>query len=1001
MEFRILGPLEVVEGTERLDVGGTRQRITLANLLLDPNRVVTVDRLAEAIYGIALPPTARSQVQICISSLRRLFAAYGGADLITTQSRGYMIRVDEGRLDAQRFEALTLRARRARDAGDADQAVLAYREALALWRSEEALDGIESRPVQSAASRLTEERMTTNEDCLQLELDLGRHEQLIGELTQLVDRYPLRERLRGQLMLALYRADRRAEALQVYRLARQTMIEELGIEPNEQLQRLEHAILTADSSLDPPGKAAVISAEAPRAPSVTAVPFLLPSAIADFTGRRKQIDAIERELAIAEEDPTRFAVPIIIVAGKGGIGKTTVAVHAAHTVAGRYPDGRLFADLHGGGSRQVSPMHVLERFLRALGVPGSAMPESLEERAEMYRALLADRRTLVVLDDASGESQVLPLLPGTRTSAVIISSRSRLAGLAGALHVDIGVFDTDQSIEMLERIAGAERVRSEIESARALAELCGHLPLALRIAGARLAARPHWRIEQLVGRLADETRRLDELNHGDMGIRASLSLTYESVGEQARRLFRRLAILDSGVFSVWTGAALMDVPFFDAEELFDELADAQLIEATGGHGPYSAYRFHDLVRVYARECLAAEETSAERKAALGRALGGLLFLAEAAHRRAYGGDYVQIHSDAERWALPDKLTGALVADPFAWYEAERTLLVSGIRQAAHAGFIDLTWDLAVSAVTLFESRMYLDDWRETHAIALAATLQAGDVRGQAAMLYSQGTLKLTERRLAEASLDYEKALRLFAEVGDDTGTALVLQVMSLLDRVGGRFEQAMARARQALEIFTGTGDQVAAAYVLHNMAQVRMESGDSAGGESAGELLDQALDLSRQGGSRRVEAQVLHRMGHAHLASHEPDKAVEVFETALTMVRELGDTSGETYILNGLGVARLRQGEAAAAEDALHESVRLAVSTGDLLAEGRSLLALGEVAIARHDGERAVALCERALDIFRSISTPTFEERAVRLLEEARGMLAPAERMGETGELVG
>ncbi|GGL05568.1 SARP family transcriptional regulator [Sphaerisporangium melleum] len=1001
MEFRILGPLEVVAGTARVDIGGTRQRITLANLLLDANRVVTVDRLAEAIYGIDLPPTARAQVQICISSLRRTFAAHGQGDIISTQSRGYMIRVEEGRLDAQRFEALTLKARRVRDAGDLDQAVQAYREALALWRGAEALECIDSRPVQSAASRLTEERMTTNEDCVQLELDLGRHQELIGELTRLVEHYPLRERLRGQLMLALYRCDRRAEALQVYRLARETMIEELGIEPNEQLQRLEHAILTADASLDPPGRTPKTTVDAPAAPapSVVPVPFLLPRAIADFTGRTKQIDAIERELALADEDPGRFAVPVVIVAGKGGIGKTTVAVHAAHTVAERYPDGRLFADLHGGAARQVSAMHVLERFLRALGVPGGDMPEGLEERAEMYRALLADRKALIVLDDAASESQVQPLLPGTKTSAVIITSRSRLAGLPGAIHIDVGVFDTDQSIELLERIAGTERVQAEIEAAKALAELCGHLPLALRIAGARLAARPHWSIDQLVNRLTDETRRLDELNHGDMGIRASLSLTYESVGEDARRLFRRLAILDGGIFAAWAGAALMDVSFYDAEDLLDELADAHLIEAAGGHGVHSAYRLHDLVRMFARERLVAEESPVQRKAGLERVLGALLFLAESAHRSAYGADYARIRSDAPRWPLPERLTGELVADPFAWLERERPLLVSGIRQAAHAGFAAMSWDLAFAAVTLFESRVYLDDWRETHEVALAATRQASDVRGQAAMLYSRGSLRIAENRYPQARGDFDEAFRLFTEIGDDRGAALVMGNLAFLARMSGHVEDAAEQYRRALEIFTSTGDHVSCAYMLHNMAQLRLDASDP---EGASNLLAEALELSRKGGSRRVEAQVLYRMGHTYLAWNELVLATQVFQTALEMVRGISDEAGEAHILSGLGVARLRQGETALAEEALTESARLSGLGGDHFAEGRALLGLGELAVTRGDARHAVSCFEQALRIFQAIDTPTLEARALALLTEARGMLAgDAGRMGETGELVG
>ncbi|GII85175.1 SARP family transcriptional regulator [Sphaerisporangium siamense] len=1012
MEFRILGPLEVLAGTERLDIGGTRQRITLANLLLDANRVVTVDRLAEAIYGDHLPPTSRAQVQICISSLRRLFSAHGDPDVISTQSRGYIIRVADDAMDARRFEALTSLARRAREAGHLDEAVSRYREALALWRGE-ALEGIDGRPVQAAASRLNEERILTNEDCVQLELDLGRHQQLVGELNRLVEQYPLRERLRGQLMLALYRSGRRAEALRVYRLARETMIEELGIEPNEQLQRLEQAILTADDSLDAPPEAP-IPAEPPPAPAFP-VPGLLPNAIADFTGRGKQVDAIERELALAFEDAGRFAVPVIVITGKAGIGKTTVAVHAAHTVAQQFPFGQLFADLHGGGaSRQVSAMQVLERFLRALGVPGNSIPDGLEERAEMYRALLADRRTLVVLDDAAGESHVLPLLPGTRSSAVIITSRSRLAGLAGAIHIDMDIFDADQSIELLGRIAGVARVRSEPDAARALAELCGQLPLALRIAGARLSARPHWRVEQLVSRLEDETRRLDELNHGEMGIRASISLTYESVGEEARRLFRRLAIPDTGMFSVWIGAALLDRSFEHASDLFDELADAQLIEAAGG-GAHALYRFHDLIRVFARERLAAEETPAERKAALERVLRALLFLAEAAHRREYGGDYVQIHSDAPRRPLPARLVAELVAQPLPWYERERPLLVSGIRQAAQAGFTDLCWDLAISAVTLFESRAYLDDWRETHEIALAACRHAGDVRGQAAMLYSRGSLHITEKRFPEARRDFEQAIRLFTDIGDDQGTALVLRNIAFLERMSGRYEDAAAHYERALAMFTADGDQVGAAYVLHNLAQLRLETGDP---EGASSLLSEALALSREGGSRRVESQVLHRMGDTYLAWGEPALAAEIFDTALAMVRAIGDPVGEAYILNGLGLARLRRGETGRADEALRHAVGLALSTGDRLAEGRALLGLGELALARDDAGHAVAHLERALGIFRCIRTPTYEARALTMLdgaqaalrrqtlrdvgpEETSGALGRGDHLGEPGELVG
>nr|WP_246497343.1 BTAD domain-containing putative transcriptional regulator [Sphaerisporangium rubeum] len=959
-------------------MGGIRQQIVLAVLLLDAGRVVTIGRLMEAIYGDDHPTTARAQVQICISSLRRLFAANGSPDLIATQSLGYAIQVAPDQIDMQQFHILVRRARRAKETRNANEAIKHYRDALALWRGP-ALDGIDSRLVQSAASRLTEERIAAHEECVQLELDLGRHHELVGELNELVDEHPLRERLRGQLMTALYRSGRQAEALQVYRDARRTMIDELGIEPNERLQQLEHAILTSDESLDLPVAPPKVEPSAPL--TVPNVPGMLPTDIADFTGRTKQIDDIRQRLMLAGEERSRFAVPIVVIVGKPGVGKSTIAVHVSHRVGERFPDGQLFANLHGAASRPTGPMQVLERFLRVLGVPGTGIPDGLEERAEMYRALLADRRVLIVLDDAGSESQILPLLPGNPASGVIITSRSRLAGLAGATHVDVDTFDADQSVDLLTRIAGAERVRSEMEAAEALAELCGHLPLALRIAGARLSARQHWSIEQLVHRLEDETRRLDELKHGDMGIRASISLTYESAGADARRLFRLLTILDTQVFSAWVTAALLDRPLTDAQDLLDDLADAQLIETTGvGHGVHSQYRFHDLIRVFARERLAAEETPEERNAALARVLGGLLFLAEAAHRREYGGDYVQIHSSAPRWPLPQRLVDRLVASPLQWYERERSTLVSGIRQAAQAGFVELCWDLAISSVTLFESRVYLDDWRETHEIALATARQADDKRGQAAMLYSRGSLYITQQRFGDARGDFEAAVRLFRDIGDTQGVALVIRNIGFLDRVSGRFDDAEAHYRQALDIFRANGDQVASAYVLHNLAQLRLEFDDLPGAQR---LLAEALDLSRSSGSRRVEAQVLHRIGQTYLQSGQSALAVEVLNEALLVVRNIGDPTGEAYVLHGLGVARLRRGEPAEAESALRRSLMLAGTSNEQLVEARVLLALGELCMNREDASQAVMYYEQALALFAKMHMPLQQARTLITLSDA------------------
>jgi hypothetical protein len=455
-------------------------------------------------------------------------------------------------------------------------------------------------------------------------------------------------------------------------------------------------------------------------------------------------------------------------------------------MASHFPGGQLYADLHGAATHPVQPVQVLERFLRALGVSGTQIPDGTDERAEMYRNLVADRKILVVLDDAARESQVLPLLPGNGNAAVIVTSRSRLAGLPGAVRIAVDVFDPDKSLDLLAKTVGVERVQVQAEAAKAVAEHCGHLPLALRIAGARLVARPHWGIDRLVMRLADETRRLDELRHGDMGIRPSISYTYDSTSDDAKRLFRRLALLDVPLFSSWLSAALLDLPMPEAEDLLDELVSAQLVDTINSPGEDSQYHFHDLIRVFARERLAAEEAANERKAALERALGALLFLAEQARCRYYSGDYLRIQNDAARWPLPEYMVDELVEDPLAWYDRERAMMVCGVRQAAQAGFAELCWGLASSAVTLFDSRTYLDDWQETHAVALAATKKAHLVRGQAAMLYTTGTLHMTRQRFDEARQELEASARLFGEAGDDHGRALVIRHIAFIDRLGRR-----------------------------------------------------------------------------------------------------------------------------------------------------------------------------------------------------------------------
>jgi DNA-binding SARP family transcriptional activator/predicted negative regulator of RcsB-dependent stress response len=986
VKFKILGPLEITFGTDRLELRGTRQHVVVATLLLNVNRVVRMDRLLEAIYGEDLPPTCRSQAQISISSVRRQFAACGSPEIIATHEHGYVIGVDSGDLDSAQFEKLVAEARGAHRADNAHRAIALYRDALRLWRGP-ALDGIESQFVRAASSRLDELRIATNEGCLELELDAGRHNELISELTDLVHQYPLREALRGHLILALYRCGRVAEALAAYRQARQTMIDELGIEPSERLQQLQRAILSSDPGLDLPTEPVWVQAVNRR------IPNLLPTDIADFTGRAEQVGLIRQHLAGMPGAGKRAAVPVVVIVGKGGVGKTSTAIHASHSLAGDFPDGTLYADLHGGASHPVDALQVLERFLRALGVPVSQIPDGLDEQAEMYRDLLADRKILIVLDDAVGESQVSPLLPGSGESAVLVTSRNWLAGLAGAVRVDLHVFDADKSLDLLTHIVGATRVQTQLTAAAAVAGHCGHLPLALRIAGTRLSARPHWSIQQLADRLADETRRLDELSHGDMGIRPSISVSYESASKPARQLFRRLALLDVPVFSGWLSAVLLDRQIAESEDLLDELIAAQLVEsACSGPGVWSQYRFHDLIRMFARERLADEESAADRKAALERALAALLYLSDAARRRYYGGDYVRLHSDAQRWPLPESLATQLVSDPLLWYDRERAALISGVRQAARAGFAELCWSLAFSAVTLFESRIYLDDWQETHDIALEATRKANHVRGQAAMLYSMGSLHMSQQRFGPARKEFITAAKLFSDVDDDQGIALVTRHIAYMDRLSGRLDDATIRYEQALATFRATGDHVAAAYVLQNLAQVKLEQREFG---KAMELLSDALRLSRIAQCTRAEAQALHRTGEAYLLAGDPGRAVDTFELALARIREIGDPVGEAHVLQGAGLARVRQGELDKARSTLQRALQIAHTLGERLVEARALLALGELALVSGAPGNAVVSGRRAAGAFHDMGVSLHEAQALSLLSHAYAALGDGDTAAE------
>ena len=498
------------------------------------------------------------------------------------------------------------------------------------------------------------------------------------------------------------------------------------------------------------------------------VPCQLPPDIGDFTGRDLALERLHLRVTGRQEGST--AVVITAAVGKAGVGKTTLAVHAAHQLRSLFPDGQLYVNLRGVEAQALEPADVLGRFLRALGIEGHCVPDDVDSRISLYRSLMADRRALVVLDNAADEAQVRPLLPAGAGNVVLVTSRARLAALALAEVIDLDVLPPGQAVELLGKIAGADRVASEPEAAAVIAALCGYLPLALRIAGARLAARPHWRLQRLAGRLHEHHRRLDELTAGDLEVRASLALSYRGLGAAERRAFRLLGLLKVPDFAPWMVSALLDVPVPAAEEIAERLADAQLLDTAGEDAAgQNRYRCHDLLRLYARERLAADETPATRRAALERTLQAYFTRAHEAVRQ------LRLRPPE----LPGRTAPAIPRDPagglvqsYQWLAAEHTGLAVSLDQAWREGLGRLGQELTRLLADFFEVYACWDEWERTHEVALRAARLADDRHAEASLLRGLGDLRRCQDRLPEAAVHFTHSHVIFSEPQDSLGEAV-------------------------------------------------------------------------------------------------------------------------------------------------------------------------------------------------------------------------------------
>lgn len=968
MEFRLLGPMEIMIDGRAVALAASRQQIALALLLLEARHVVSVDRIIDALWGEKPPRTARSQVHITISALRRLL----GERVIVTRPPGYLINAPPETIDLACFEKLTTSGTREAREQRIPDAVRDLRAALALWRGP-ALEGLQSEVIQAAATRLNEWRLSTYQDCLELELRLGRHQEVIGELTEAVAERPLNERFRGQLMLALYRGNRQADALKTFRAGREILQDELGLDPCAELCRLEQAILTRDAQINLPGP--LRPAGLPGEAAVTPVPRQLPRTIADFTGREEILAEVSRVVTGQDTSVDPPEVPVVVLTGRGGVGKTTLAVRVAHLLSSEFPDGQLFWQPRSDNSN--SSTSIVGHLLQSLGVNPDTMPPDLEGRSAMYRSVLAGLRVLVVIDGARDMNYIAPFLPGTRGCAAIVTCGRQVTELEGVHQIHVGPLDERSASTLLMTLIGARRVSAEPEAARELVRLCEGIPLALRVIAAKLSLRPHWPISHMVSQLRDETRRLDELDLHGAGIRATIAVAYDSLGESAQLLLRRLSLIGTADFASWVGAPLLDVDIEHAEHLLQQLVAAHLVEAAVTGDDVVRFHLHDLVRIYAVERCAEDESTADRLDTMRRLLSCWLFISTNARRRIYGGDFAVMHGTADHWPLPEDSMALLLRNPIEWFKVERSSLVTVIFQAAQLGLDELCWDLAGTAVTVFESGLYGDDWRNSHASALNAVRRTGNKRGEAALLYSLGTLEASVR-MATANTYFEQSLKIFDEIGDTQGRALALSGLGLVSALEGDYDEALARYSQAIAGFREIEDLASEAYTLKSMAQI---SADRLGYAAAEHMLDDALSIARKLGAPRLTAQVEYALAEIQLRRGRAEQAVAALSSVLRLTREAGDIVGEAFALACMGNAQQMLGDLAGAESALGAALDLAGRAGNRLIRGRSLLGLADLHLARGEEHVALARAEEAIAVFRQHGPKgVWQARALELL---------------------
>lgn len=956
MEFQILGPLEVVSEGRRLPLDRRQLRLLLAVLLCHAGQSVSPERLIDALWGSEPLPSAASNLHVYVHRLRKVL---GSDRIVGRGGAGYTLSVLPGELDAARFIELGTDGQAALAAGDMMLADRRLREALALWRGDPFSDLDGEPALREEIARLIEHRLIFLEHRIDADLGLWRHSDLIPELSALAADYPYRERFSWQLMLALYRAGRQADALAAYRATRRVLTDELGLEPGPALRELEHAILCADPSLDPPDHA-VLALPAPAAPPPDehtnghSRPAQLPASIADFTGRESELKWLNEMVEQSVPD----GVPITIITGTAGVGKTALTAHWAHRIADQFPDAQLYVNLRGyDPGEPVQPIRALGGFLAALGIPADRIPAETDEAASLYRSMLSGRRVLVVLDNAGSADQVRPLLPGSPSCLVLVTSRDRLAGLVareGARTLALDVMLSDEAVDLLARVLGPERIFHELPATVELAAACGRLPLALRISAANLADQPHRSIAEHLHELmaGDRLAALEIDGDAQTAVGAAFDQSYTTLSEDSRRAFRLLGLVPGPDFTAEVAAALLDVPVPAASRLMSRLADAHLVERPMP----GRFAFHDLFRDYARARASQEETPADRTAAVARLYDYYLHQADAAARRLYPAILRLPVPGGPRGDFDDAEAA------LRWLSGEHQNIISAALQAEERGLPQLVWLLADATRLFFWLKRDTVAWPVMAAAAATTARVHGNLRDRAIGQFSLGVAHMCAARYRQAAQAYMDALPLTQEAGWTEAEAACLANLGTLRLELGENRQAGEDYGRAVELYRQLELPVQEALHLSSLALVELRSGRLAEASGYAEASDAIFE--------RVDAEAIHVVALVAACDIERqrgryDVAKGYINRVLEMADHVGRSDAKAGALCNQAMVSLVSGRRAEALQQAQAANELGAHVSDRGLEAELVIALGHVEAGLDRFEPAIGYFMSALAVTR------------------------------------